>query len=208
MRMRMRVRRCINSGILTMLFISAAVVGCGTSRPTSFYLLSSLPGKEAPAKATGSKGCLTLGIGPIKLPDYLDRPQIVTQTGANELQVAEFDQWAEPLEKTFSRVLEENLSRLLCLEQIISFPQAGTAEVDYQVSVNVTRFLGMPDGTVALVAQWSVLEGRDGKLLVRKRSSIRRPLQGQGYAALAGAESQALGDLSREIADAITQEAK
>jgi uncharacterized lipoprotein YmbA len=186
-----------------MLLILASVVACGTSKPTSFYLLSPVAGQDAGPGPSSQDRCLTVGVGPIELPDYLDRPQIVTQEGENRIHLAEFHQWAEPLGKTISRVLEENLSKLLCVQQAVFFPQRGSTGVDYRVRVNVIRFLGQSDGSVSLVAQWSVLEGQDDKLVAAKRSTFHRPGKGQGYAALAAAESNALGDLSREIADAI-----
>jgi len=49
------------------------------------------------------------GVGPVTLPPYLDRSQIVMSDRANELNLAEFDQWAESLQTNFTRVLGENL---------------------------------------------------------------------------------------------------
>ncbi|HEX5606452.1 MAG TPA: PqiC family protein, partial [Candidatus Binatia bacterium] len=65
---------------------------------------------------------LSLGIGPIKIPRYLDREQLVTRISQNRFAIAENDRWAEPLEENFSRVLSENLSILLQIDRVAAFP--------------------------------------------------------------------------------------
>jgi hypothetical protein len=162
-----------------------------------------MPGAELKAPAWRQKPCLTLGVGPVDIPDYLDRPQIVTQLSSNQLQLGDFDQWAEPLGKTVMRTLAENLASLLCVEEIVTYPRE-SAGVDYQVVVTVSRFHGLSDGTVALSAQWQVKEGADGKVVARKRATIHKAIEGQGYSALVAAHSNALADLSREIAEAVS----
>lgn len=195
-----------DNAILTVLLLTATLTGCSRTTPARFYMLNDLPGTEAKAPMAVSKPCFTLGIGPVEMPDYLDRPQIVTQVSPNELQLGDFDQWAEPLGKTFMRILADNLAALLCVEEINLYPSESTA-VDYQVVATVTRFHGLADGTVALTAQWQVMEG-GGKVVARKRTTIREPMGGQGYAALVAAQSKALAQLSREIADAISNVSK
>jgi uncharacterized lipoprotein YmbA len=95
-------------------------VGCGTTDPARFYTLSPLaiPGTEAEAAGQG----VAIGVGPIKLPEHLDRPQIVTRTSRNELKLAEFDRWAGSLADDFSRVLAENLSILLSTDRVSVYP--------------------------------------------------------------------------------------
>jgi hypothetical protein len=192
--------------ILLTLFLLGTTAGCGTTSPTSFYLLSPISGALITPQDSGAGRCITLGIGPVHLPEYLDRPQIVTQGGANQLQLADFHQWAEPLEKSFSRLLDENLSKLVCVAESIPYPWQGTVEVDYQVSLHVIRFHGLADGTVALVAQWTVLKGgQSDKPIARQRTTISEPVQGQGYDALAAAQSRVVQTLSQEIASAIAR---
>ena len=48
-----------------------------------------------------------IGVGPVTVPDYLDRPQIATRSSSSSLQFSEFDRWAEPLEKNLMRVLAD-----------------------------------------------------------------------------------------------------
>jgi uncharacterized lipoprotein YmbA len=196
--MKMRDMRRFEMGILLWTLLLVGVVGCATTEPARFYTLSPLSGAQAPAKP-----CVTLGLGPVSLPEYLDRPQIVTQTSANEMKLGDFDQWAEPLEKTFTRTLGENLSALLCVEEVIQYPGKSADGVDYQVTVNVGRFHGMADGTALLQAQWTVAKEGSEKTITKKQSNIRIPVEGSGFAALVAAQSRALEKLSTEIASEI-----
>ncbi len=192
------------NAIFIAIFLVVGVAGCSRTAPSRFYMLSDLPGVEAGAPAPVPKPCFTLGIGPVEMPDYLDRPQIVTQKTPNELQLGDFDQWAEPLAKTFMRTLADNLATLLCVEEVAFYPSEAAA-ADYQVVVTVTRFHGTADGSVSLNAQWQVLRGGTHKALARKRTVIRESIEGQGYAALVAAQSKALAQLSREIAEAVSR---
>ncbi|MCU0572653.1 MAG: PqiC family protein [Syntrophobacteraceae bacterium] len=193
--------------ILTVLMVLMALLamasGCSRTAPARFYLLSELPAAEPKAPAVGSGPCLTLGIGPVEMPDYLDRPHIVTQVSPNELQLGDFDQWAEPLGKTVMRTLAENLASLVCVEEVILYPSE-SPRADFQVAVTVMRFHGRPDGEVVLSAQWQVTQDDGVKVVARKRTTIREPLDGDGYPALVAAQSKALARLSREIAGALS----
>jgi uncharacterized lipoprotein YmbA len=142
-------------------------------------------------------------IGPIELPKYLDRPQIVTRTSRNELQLAEFNQWAEPLKDNISRVLADNLSILLSTDRIAIFPRKRFSPIEYQVAIEVIQFEGDPGRNATLTASWTIF-GEDRKqVLLMKKSSFSESTDGPGYEALVSAKSRALGKLSQEIAEAI-----
>lgn len=177
--------------------------GCARSQPTRFYVLTVAhrPG-EVPSEQAGGKQ-LVLGVGPIRFPEYLDRPQITGRSSGNRLALAEFDRWAEPLDAGFSRVLAENLSALLSIERVLFFPWKSTEHIDYRITVDVTRFDGVRGKQVSLVIRWAAF-GSDGSELVAPRgSTVIVPTKGPGYEALAAAMSEAVGGLSLEIASAL-----
>ena len=191
---------------LTMLTIVALLMhlaGCASSAPTRFYVLSPLASSKAESQALKDEGCIAIGIGPVELPAYLDRPQIVTRLSENELNLAEFDKWAEPLKDNFSRVLVENLSTLLCADAISIFPWKGPTPIDYQVEVTVIRMDGNVGGNASLVARWAIFRENDRKMLLTRQSSFSRLLSSESYKALVSAQSRTIADLSREIAEAI-----
>ena len=195
--------KVLNSGIAAIFLLSLPLLcGCA-SKPPNYYVLHSLQSEAPDVKMPRAENDLTIGVGPIKIPEYLDRPQMATRSTPDSLQFAEFDKWAEPLDKNLASVLAENLSILLSTDRIVVFPWGGSMHVLYQVTVDVSQMEYTPDGKAVLVAGWSVF-GNDGdKLLETKRSRIIVPVQSTGFEAVASAQSRAVGDMSREIAACI-----
>jgi uncharacterized lipoprotein YmbA len=189
--------------LLTIVALLMHLAGCASSAPTRFYVLSPLASSKSESQILKDEGCITIGVGPVELPAYLDRPQIVTRVSENELNLAEFNKWAEPLKDNFTRVLVENLSTLLCADAISIFPWKGSTPIDYQVEVTVIRMDGNVGGNASLVTRWAIFREKDKKMLLMKQSSFSRLLNSQGYQALVSAQSGAIADLSREIAEGI-----
>lgn len=176
--------------------------GCANTQPTNFYVLSSLSNSNVEKVQSANQG-IALGIGPVELPKYLDRPQIVTRASSNQLELADFDQWAGPLKDNVPKVLAENLSILIPTDQIAVYPWNRSTPIDYRVVVEITRFESTTDGKTFLVARWNIL-GKDGKkILLSKKSSFSEIAKTQDYKAKVFAMNRTLEDLSREIAKAI-----
>jgi uncharacterized lipoprotein YmbA len=177
--------------------------GCGTSKPSRFYLLTAMPRSAQMPQLPGDKPDLAVGLGPVTLPPYLDRPQIVTHASPYQLHMAEFDQWAEPLHANVTRVLAENLSTLLATDRIAIYPWQQAARFDFQVVVNVMQFVSIMGVNSALMARWVIYADGEQTELMRSTSSITVPVEGSEYSAIAAAMSQAVGELSRNIAVAL-----
>ena len=188
--------------VVVTLGASLTAVGCA-SQPSRFYLLSAMPDTETASPATSGQQGLTIGIGQVTLPRYVDRPQIVTRTGPYEITLAEFDRWAEALDTNFSRALAENLSLLLPTARVVMSPWPRASPIDYQVVVDVTHFLSQVGGESLLIADWAILKGEGQAVLTDGRSRFSTPPAGQDYAAVVAAMSQTVAGLSREIAAAI-----
>jgi uncharacterized lipoprotein YmbA len=166
----------------------------------------------SPAKPESSPDArnqeLTVGVGPIKLPKYLQRQGIVSRSSENQLNVAQYHQWAEPLQENFSRVVQENLADMLSTERILILPVQRsirkTVAIDYQVAISVSEFNKTASGGVILAARWAILDGDKQELLLR-RSSYTETLAADDYAAQASAQSKALEKLCLDIAEAVRE---
>lgn len=194
----MRYAKRFSVELFLVLICVLTIGGCGTSEKTKFYILQPVAGPPAPVASTGE---IVVGVGPVKLPEYLARSQIVTRPGRNSLNLDEFNRWAEPLDQNFARVLAEDLASQLGTNRVVMYPWERSAGVQYQTKVDVARFNGEPGGRAVLEARWSVLKG--GKEITARHTVIEKTLADGSYETLVAAESQAVSDLSGEIADAI-----
>ena len=168
--------------------------------PSRFFALASLPQiKERMARNSPGTDALTLGIGPVKIPGYLDRAQLVTRVSQNRFAVAENDRWAEPLEENFSRVLSLNLSILLQTDRIVPYPWERSQQPAYQVQVEVLRFEPNAEQLVELWARWSIIDSTK-KTISSRESYLTHPARDKSTEASVAAMSDVVGGLSKEIA--------
>jgi len=180
------------------------ITGCSSSTPpVEFYTLASLPGMEMESHEQSAVRDITIGIGPVQLPQFLNRPQIVIRSGPNKLTVSEFHRWGGYFDQDFLRVLAQDISILMPTNRVIEFPWEDRADPDYRIEFNVQQFDGQPGNSVLLNTVWTIKGRKDTKALYAKRSIIRQPVSENDYEALVAAHSQALATLSREIAAAI-----
>jgi len=180
--------------------------GCAGGTPSRFYVLTPL----AAGKPTHAPDGLAIGVGPVVVPQYLDRPQVVTRSSDNRLDVSDNDQWGGRLSDNVTRVLAENLSGLLDTDRVSIYPWTDASALTDQISVDITQFERDPSGAVTLTAFWSISDAQSGKVLFNGRSNIQKPVGAtsagaDAYAAIAAAMSEALASLSQEIAAAISK---
>ena len=194
---RPKLRQAFLAGLMLL-----TLAGCGTSEQTRLYTLSGHPftaGSIQPA----STSALAIGIGPVTLPLYLDRPQIVRRTSPNRLEIAEFDRWAEPLSNTVPRILAENIGLLLLSEKVYVLPRRRRLPLDLTVEVDISSFEPMSDGTAVLAASWHIFAQSDAPV---GNGSTEIRIEGaspENFETRVKLLSDALGQLSGSIAESI-----
>ena len=142
---------------LLVLFIAVLLAGCGGSpTPLEFYTLNSLSGMSQNAIPANAAQNIAIGIGPVKIPKILDRPQIVTRTGPNKIKVDEFHRWAGPLGTEIAQVLAENISLLLATDQVAVYPWEVDFKPQYRIALDIRYFEGQLGENVFLDVVWRV----------------------------------------------------
>jgi uncharacterized lipoprotein YmbA len=120
------MERKVFSLVVAVSCLSLTVPGCfnlgKNAPPTKFYMLSATNEPEVRPGEGVRQASMFVGVGPIRIPSYLDRPQIVTRGAGYEMEVADFANWAEPLKDSFGRVLAENLADELGTNKVVMFP--------------------------------------------------------------------------------------
>lgn len=183
------------------------LAGCASTTPSRFYTLTPVKAADTPASGVPFEGGSLLAVGPVRLPDYLGRPQIMTRSEGNEIRMHETERWAGSLEGDVARVLIENLSVLLAGKNVavVQWTSAMQSMAPFRnrLGVDVLRFEGSVGGEVVLKARYSLF-GPDGRKVISGGESIvREPVGGTDYGALTAAMSRALAAFSREVAAAI-----
>ncbi len=192
--------------IMTVMLCSVLTVfgGCASStKPSKFYVLSAIPESGPIAQTTTGESDILIGIGPITLPAYLNRSQIVTRTSENELNLAEFHLWAEPLKDSISRVLMESLSSMLNTNQIAIYPWRTSSRIAYQVTFDVIRFDVDFNGKAMLNVYWTIFGKEGEEALKTKKSVFSASAKSKDYKAMVAAQNQTLMEFSHEIASTI-----
>ncbi len=192
-------------GLRVVLPLAAILLGgCVRSPEPKFYTLTPVQDQFIGRRSNPAQNAV-IGIGPVKLADYLDKSQIVTRTSDEQLVKSEFNRWAGSFKDNFINVLADDLGFLLSDQQIYLYPFRPHIPIDYQITVDVIRCDGRLGDAAYLEARWSILQGQEKKLFKMNRSSIREPVTGPNYGDLVAAQSRALAKLSREIVAAIQQ---
>ena len=202
MRKPMMCRLVSRLSVITLGAVLLMLGGCTSTPSTTFYVLTPLPSADTAKPGAAAARGLVVGVGPVTLPTYLDRPQIVMRASRAKLNLGEFDQWAASLQTNVSSVLAENLAFLIPTDHIVVFPWPRSTTVDYQVMVDVARFDGEMGGEVILTARWRIV-GTDGKERMMQNSRFSASAGAQNYEATVNAMSRMLEELSRDIAATI-----
>jgi uncharacterized lipoprotein YmbA len=180
-----------------LVLVTVLVSGCATTPTASFYALSA-----PPSAGSASTDGRTILIGPVDLPEYLQRPQIVSRAGTR-LVVDEFHRWGGRLEEEFVRVLSRRLGSLLGTQQVFAYPSRVVADADHRVALDVRRFDGMLGGEVVLDVAWSVVDERSGEVVATRQQRYVAVAGAADYDAYAEALSGLVGQFADDVAAAL-----
>lgn len=197
----MRCRHPLRTGAVALLAVLLS--GCSglfDQEPLQFYTLTPAPAPMAPKLASGGP---IFAVAPVRVPQYLSQRSIVTRNAPTELELAESDVWAGPLSDTIGSVLSENISTMIPSDRVVELPVSAAVPVDYEVRVEIVGFERQPDGTVDLIARWTVFGDRGTQLIAMERSSYRTGEVADDFASITLAMSALLAELSRDIATAL-----
>ena len=206
----MRARPLALLGSAGLALALAACVSLKRTPEARFFVLRALA--EAPAATVPRAPAGLVGLLPVVLPGYLDRPQLVSWVAPGELRIDEYLRWAEPLDAGLSRTLAANLEVLLPESRVIRspWPASASTRLRCRVRVDLQRFGPQATGEVVLEGRWALLPADGERPIVARPVGLKRgPLgpaaPGGGADAVAGVEamSELVADLARDIAAAI-----
>ena len=181
-----------------------ALSACGASKPSQFYVLNALSPSELSRETISVGSGLAIGLAPVNMPEYLDRPEIISRGGGNQLELGQFDRWAEPLNRNIERVVARNLAVLLDTDRVFVLPARRPLDLRYRVVIDVLRFNLVKKGVTLLEVRWAVLDGETRRELLIATSAHGHAVAVQNYDSVVSSMNENLAELSREIATAIS----
>ena len=192
------------SGVQLLIFalsFSLLFTGCAgtSSQPTRFYRLDGQLEKTQTISLKPLPGQQLVGIGPISLASYLDRPQIVERQSPHRLELHDFDHWAGSLQENIVQVVTDLIRLRLADMRVVAYPWHGSVRPDYEVLLYINRFERESD-RVWLQLRWTLVSSNDNKLLEMQQLVIEEPTQGGGVEAGVAAANRAMGQLAERIA--------
>ena len=183
--------------LISSLIAASLLVACGSSPPVNFYHLDAT---DSAAVVSPEGELALLAIGPVRVPDYLTRPQLVTRGPGASMIVDDFNRWAEPLDHAVHRVVAINVDSQISELTVVAFPYSSLVNADYRLLGSIERFDVDQGGQAVLVVQWGISD-MDGNLLVSpRRSRYTTTAASNSSNSVVQAMSQIVADFSRDIA--------
>jgi len=177
--------------------LAAIVTACGTAPKESFYTLAG-PG-SAPAPASSQ---VSIYVGPVVVPESVDRTPMVVRTGPNEVDIDDFHRWAEPLKTAIPRVVAEHLMRELGTARVMA-SRASNVPFDYRVSIEIQRLdTSFTEGST-LDALWTITSTKGGTPPRTGRTVATERAPSADHAGVAAAHSRVIARLAADIAAAL-----
>ncbi|MES2995519.1 MAG: PqiC family protein [Verrucomicrobiota bacterium] len=184
------IRTTLLHGAATALIVLLTSCGGGYQ---SFYTIT-------PDGMTPTRAGVGIGVGPVNLAEYIDRPNLVVAEGPNQLGVADDHRWAGDLSGNIARVVSTNLGRKFGTGNVHSYPWSRDDGIRWQITLDIRQLHGGADGHALIEAGWRVF-ALPGRRIISSGTFVdREPLENDGYPALVAAESRLISRLSETIA--------
>jgi uncharacterized protein len=158
---------------------------------------------EAPAAGAEGRPLPSLGLGPVTLPAYLDRPELATRASPERIAYSGEDRWASPLADQVWRALAEDLRTRVPVGAVVPWPWPREQAPPLGVAVEFRAFEPGPDGAAVLEARWTLSPGAGGPPLASGSLRVREEPATRDAEGAVGALGRALGALSRDVAAAV-----
>ncbi len=195
----MTIKKCVALCAVCLTVLLSGCLSIPTSPTPRFYALSPVDETQVSKKINITPGVI-IGIGPVKIPEYQYRPQMVTQSPDKMLQFAQFDRWGESLDLGLARLIREDLTMMLPGAKLILYPWGSSLSVKYEVVEEVVQLDSDLDKGMVFTVQWMIIDVQNSKTLIIKRSEFHTAINPKSYLGLAKTLSIACASLSGQIA--------
>jgi uncharacterized lipoprotein YmbA len=144
-----------------------------------------------------------MGLAMVHAAPYPPGAGRVPAGGEHEVREAQYHLWAEPLHRGIHYYLEDRIATELGRQ-----PEAkpvGKGASRYRVDVRVREFHGDLEGTVRLLAKFTLTEVENGEVLTKAQVSFKEQQPAPGHAALVQTQIELLDRLATSIVAALRE---
>jgi hypothetical protein len=150
-------------------FAAAVLAGCASPEPRYYTLAQgAAAGATLPATAAPSTDTLWLEVAPVRVPERLNRPQLVVRDGGNGgdagLRLLDQARWSSPLPDELRDALSQRLQATL---GAVDTYQQGLSDMQplYRITTEVLRLDADVGQRAGATINWTVRRLPDGKVV-------------------------------------------
>ena len=127
----------VRLSLLSLAVVTLTGAGCAEVPPSTLYVLKAADPVVTDVARPANVVPLMVVLGPVTVPDYLDRTDIVRRASDNRLATADRERWGEPLRAGLQRVLAADLARGLGAAFWVATGADRAAQADIEVPVDL-----------------------------------------------------------------------
>jgi uncharacterized lipoprotein YmbA len=176
--------------------LAACLAGCASPRENAYTLESAAPPAPVPAPDQRT----TVAVGPVSVPELVDRPQLVVRDGRFGVAIVEQERWAAPLKESLPRVFAAELGRRRPEHRFVAQSAATLEPAAARLALDLTSFDVSPQDGAVIVAHWSYRAAGKPPRVLSGDLSAHASVTGPGYAACVEALHRASEDLADQLA--------
>ena len=180
---------------LIVALLSLAAVACA-SAPEHLYTLET----AYPHPAARGVDAAVVVVGPISVPELIDRPQLVVHEGDYTIVISEQERWAAPLKESLPRVLAAELDRQSQHTRFLAASSVPVATPSAHLVIDITSLDINRDRGVTVVAQWAYRPVTNSAKPIERVSEVHADVTAPGYAGFADGVRRATVALADGIA--------
>jgi uncharacterized protein len=177
------------------------VIASCASAPTRYY---SLAARGAPAAGLNCRAT-EIVLDSITVPALVDRMQLVVERSDTQVRLLQHERWVVPLRDQIASILSADFRAALSTDSGAGAPLSKGRAQSIHVSVDLDRFNARPKGVALIEARWRV-RGGNADSAVAWSATVRQPLADDSPDTIVLAWSEALRNLSGQIAESICRQ--
>ncbi|MBY0398765.1 ABC-type transport auxiliary lipoprotein family protein [Myxococcota bacterium] len=157
MGMAMRTRK--RSALVVLAALAASITtGClGRSPEVHHYMLGTLAGADAPAPLEPGLPEVSILVGPVRLPAYLDRSELARLSPSGEVELDAQHRWLGSFESNCLRAISLGLARRLGSTRVVTHPSKAPFPIEYSVRLHIDDLVVESGGAMRVRIRWALI---------------------------------------------------